>query len=72
MTERDNGMFDIDATIICERESHKGIVIGKGGQMLKAYRNLRKNRDRESYGHEGQLKALGQGPQGVEEILSST
>ena len=35
MTERDNGMFDIDATIICERESHKGIVIGKGGQMLK-------------------------------------
>ena len=35
MTERDNGIFDIDATIICERESHKGIVIGKGGQMLK-------------------------------------
>ena len=35
MIERDNGMFDIDATIICERESHKGIVIGKGGQMLK-------------------------------------
>lgn len=26
---------DIEATIICERESHKGIVIGKGGQMLK-------------------------------------
>lgn len=25
----------IDATIICERESHKGIIIGKGGQMLK-------------------------------------
>lgn len=26
---------DIEATIICERESHKGIVIGKGGAMLK-------------------------------------
>ena len=26
---------DIEATIVCERESHKGIVIGKGGQMLK-------------------------------------
>lgn len=26
---------DIDATIICERESHKGIIIGKGGSMLK-------------------------------------
>jgi len=25
----------IDATIVCERDSHKGIVIGKGGQMLK-------------------------------------
>lgn len=35
MKERDNGMFDIDATIVCERESHKGMVIGKGGQMLK-------------------------------------
>ena len=35
MTERDNGMFDIDATIICERESHKGILIGKGGSMLR-------------------------------------
>ena len=35
MTERKNGMIDIEATIICERESHKGIVIGKGGSMLK-------------------------------------
>lgn len=29
------GIMDIDATIICERDSHKGIVIGKGGAMLK-------------------------------------
>lgn len=28
-------IVDIDATIICERDSHKGIIIGKGGQMLK-------------------------------------
>lgn len=28
-------MYDIEATIICERESHKGIIIGKQGQMLK-------------------------------------
>lgn len=27
--------MDIDATIICERESHKGIIIGKQGAMLK-------------------------------------
>lgn len=35
MKERKDGMFDIDATIVCERESHKGIVIGKQGSMLK-------------------------------------
>lgn len=29
------GLYDIDATIICERDSHKGIIIGKGGAMLK-------------------------------------
>lgn len=35
MTERRNGIIDIEATIVCERESHKGIIIGKGGAMLK-------------------------------------
>ena len=34
-SERDNGIVDVDATIYCEKESHKGIIIGKGGQMLK-------------------------------------
>lgn len=35
MTERQNGMIDIEANIVCERDSHKGIVIGKNGAMLK-------------------------------------
>lgn len=36
MKERPNGkMVDIEATIVCERDSHKGIIIGKGGAMLK-------------------------------------
>lgn len=37
MKDRKNGqkMTDIEATIICERDSHKGIIIGKGGTMLK-------------------------------------
>lgn len=36
MKERpEGGLIDIDATIICERDSHKGIVIGKQGAMLK-------------------------------------
>ena len=34
-TERDNGIIDIDATIYCEKASHKGIIIGKQGAMLK-------------------------------------
>lgn len=34
-SERENGLVDVEADIICERESHKGIVIGKGGEMLK-------------------------------------
>ena len=35
MKERSATLTDIEATIICERESHKGIIIGKGGAMLK-------------------------------------
>ena len=35
MKERPNGLIDIDATIVCERESHKGIIIGKNGGKLK-------------------------------------
>ena len=35
MKERPNGIIDIEASLVCERESHKGIIIGKGGAMLK-------------------------------------
>lgn len=35
MKERENGMLDIDATIYCERATHKGMLIGKGGKTLK-------------------------------------
>ncbi|WP_294384874.1 GTPase Era [uncultured Ruminococcus sp.] len=35
MKTRDNGILDIDATIFCEKESHKRILIGKNGAMLK-------------------------------------
>ena len=34
-TERDNGIIDLDVTIYCEKASHKGIIIGKRGAMLK-------------------------------------
>ena len=34
-TERDDEVIEVDATIYCEKNSHKGIIIGKGGAMLK-------------------------------------
>ncbi len=34
-SERENGMIDLHATIYCEKDSHKGIIIGKQGAMLK-------------------------------------
>ncbi|OUN07624.1 GTPase Era [Flavonifractor sp. An92] len=37
--ERDE-VIEIDATIYCEKESHKGIIIGKGGSMLKKISTL--------------------------------
>ena len=34
-SERDNGIIDLEVTIYCEKESHKGIIIGKKGSMLR-------------------------------------
>ena len=34
-SERDSGVIDLDVTIYCEKASHKGIIIGKNGEMLK-------------------------------------
>ena len=34
-SERENGIIDMDVTIYCEKDSHKGIIIGKRGAMLK-------------------------------------
>ncbi|WP_147564874.1 GTPase Era [Clostridium tyrobutyricum] len=35
MKKNSRGIYNIDATILCEKKSHKGIIIGKGGSMLK-------------------------------------
>ena len=42
-SERDSGVIDIDATIYCERSSHKGIIIGKQGAMLKKISTMARN-----------------------------
>ena len=42
-SERDNGIIDIDATIYCEKMSHKGIIISKQGAMLKKISTMARN-----------------------------
>ncbi len=39
-SERDSGVVDVEATIYCEKASHKGIIIGKQGGMLKKISSL--------------------------------
>ena len=39
-SERNSGVIDVDATIYCEKASHKGIIIGKQGTMLKKISSL--------------------------------
>ena len=39
-SERDDGIIDLDATIYCEKASHKGIIIGKNGEMIKRISSL--------------------------------
>ena len=47
-SERDSGVVDVDATIYCEKASHKGIIIGKQGAMLKKISSLAR-RDMEKF-----------------------
>ena len=47
-SERDDGIIDMHVTIYCEKDSHKGIIIGKGGAMLKKISSLAR-RDVESF-----------------------
>ena len=39
-SQREDGIIDLDVTIYCEKESHKGIIIGKGGASLKKISSL--------------------------------
>ena len=42
-TERENSIIDMDVTIFCEKASHKGIIIGKQGAMLRRIGELARN-----------------------------
>lgn len=47
-SERESGIVDVEATIFCEKASHKGIIIGKQGAMLKSVSTLAR-RDMERF-----------------------
>ena len=47
-SQRESGVIDVDATIYCEKPSHKGIIIGKGGGMMKKANSMAR-RDMENY-----------------------
>lgn len=66
MKERENQeLVDIRAVIYCERQSHKGMVIGKGGQMLKTIASPSPARYGSLPGNQGQPPVLGQGEGGL-------
>ena len=50
----------IDATIICERDSHKGIIIGKQGSMLKKIGSTARYEIERNAGLPGKSKAMGE------------
>ena len=58
--ERDSAsgepILNIEAVIYCERDSHKGIIIGKGGAMLKKIGSLARHDIEEFYGIQASLK----------------
>ena len=49
-------IVEVEATIICEKESHKGIIIGKGGSMLKKIGTLARRDIEEFFGIRASVK----------------
>ena len=56
---RHGHIVDIDATIVCERDSHKGIIIGKQGSMLKKIGTQARIEIGKSSGYESKSSVMG-------------
>ncbi len=65
-SERDDGVIELDATIYCEKASHKGIIIGKGGAMLKKISSLARQDMERFMGDQGVPPDLGEGERELE------
>ncbi len=58
-TTKGEDIYDIDATIYCIRESHKGIIIGKGGNLLKKIATYARKDMEEMTRNKSKFKSLG-------------
>ncbi len=56
LAQRDNDVIDIDVNIICEKDSHKAIIIGKGGEKLKAIASAARKEIEEYFGYKDNLQ----------------
>lgn len=56
MTLKDNNKYHIDANLLCEKDSHKGIIIGKNGSMLKKITQYSKEDMEKFLGNRVELK----------------
>lgn len=56
MKENENGKYNIEANLFCEKESHKGIIIGKNGKMLKKITSYARESIEEFTGKKTNLK----------------
>ncbi len=57
-SRRDNGLIDIDVDIVCEKQTHKGIIIGKGGANLKKLATAARIDMEELFGSKVNLKCF--------------
>ncbi len=58
-TTKGEDIYDIDATIYCIRESHKGIIIGKGGNLLKKIASCARKDMEEMTRYKSESESLG-------------
>ena len=55
-TEKKEDIYNIEATIYCLKDSHKGIIIGKGGEMLKRIGTMARKDMEQNFGLKVNLK----------------
>lgn len=65
-TRKNGNIVDIEAVIVCERESHKRIIIGKKGAMIKEIGTQARVEMENLLGYEGKSASVGKGSKRLE------